>query len=141
MPVKIPWHKPRRAPGYIRQCKADQAKRQAARDRKTKDTRAEADAAYRVSDERRSDNKFYSGRPWRTFRLWFLALHPTCHDCEAQGIATPAREVHHVKSRKARPDLELDPDNCEALCKPCHQGKSRRRGWSDPNDKAPEETP
>lgn len=137
MPAKIPWHKPRRAPGYIRQCKAAQAKRQAERDRKTVDTRAEADAAYRASDERRSDNKFYCSRRWRSVRLSKLARNPCCEDCEAKGIATPATEVHHIKSRKAHPSLELDLDNLRSLCKPCHQGQSRRRGWSDPTPENP----
>ena len=63
---------------------------------------------------------------WRRFRASFLHEHPLCEDCMEQGFYdTQATEVHHI--RKLRDGgARLDPSNCKALCKSCHQKRTAR---------------
>jgi len=53
----------------------------------------------------------------------YLAEHPLCEDCEAKGQISAAVDVHHIRDRRDNPDLALDYDNLQALCKPCHNSK------------------
>jgi 5-methylcytosine-specific restriction protein A len=96
-------------------------------------TRRDADRAY--NQQRGPDRQFYSTDRWRRFRAWFLDQHPVCVMCEEQGVAVPATEVDHIKSRREFPELAFEESNCRACCKPCHssrtareQGFGRRRG-------------
>lgn len=59
-------------------------------------------------------------RAWTKFREVFLMEHPLCEKCQEKGIITPAREVHHIKPL-ADGGAKLDPANCQALCRTCHQ--------------------
>lgn len=60
---------------------------------------------------------FYISGPWKALRLAVLARDLYwCQRCKK----TWANTVHHIIPRKERPDLELDPDNCEAVCEKCH---------------------
>jgi len=47
-----------------------------------------------------------------------------CQPCLRVGRPTPAREVDHIKPKAQ--DGEDDPDNLQAICKPCHGEKTRR---------------
>ena len=58
---------------------------------------------------------------WRRFRAAFLAEHPECEDC--RGVS---RCVHHKIKLRERPDLRLEPSNCRALCKCCHDRRTQR---------------
>jgi 5-methylcytosine-specific restriction protein A len=60
------------------------------------------------------------GREWRAIRKRYIALHPLCERCEAGGLITPAREVHHVKPLSE--GGTHDEDNLMALCSSCHSG-------------------
>lgn len=47
-----------------------------------------------------------------------------CERCQAKGIITPARVVHHVKpisdSNINNPEITLAESNLMALCQDCH---------------------
>lgn len=45
--------------------------------------------------------------------------------CELCGRAW-SKEVHHLIPLREAPELALDPDNVQALCKPCHARESQR---------------
>lgn len=78
-------------------------------------------------DRRRGPaRQFYGSKRWRKFRAAFLAAHPLCQDCEAQGQVTAAVEVHHDQKRRDNPEATFDPDACRSLCKPCHSRRTRR---------------
>ncbi len=64
------------------------------------------------------------GLHWRKIRLAFLASHPLCTLCHAQGYLTAATVVDHIQPHRGNPDLFHDPENLQALCKPCHDGKT-----------------
>lgn len=55
-----------------------------------------------------------------------LTAHPACQDCEAEGLLTPATEVHHVvpvdsgRTFEDKRRLAYDPCNLRALCHACH---------------------
>lgn len=75
------------------------------------------------SPKKRAD-AFYKSARWLRFRLYILARNPLCADPfeyhNEDGVAVPATEVHHVKPRKAHPELAFDADNVQALCRSCH---------------------
>ncbi|MEA4898685.1 MAG: HNH endonuclease signature motif containing protein [Christensenellaceae bacterium] len=66
------------------------------------------------------------GRPWQKVRARFLAAHPLCAECLANGRTTPASEVHHILPL-SRGGTHAE-DNLMALCKPCHSAISARDG-------------
>ena len=71
---------------------------------------------------------FYDRAAWRKMRIYFLNEHPICADPfgvhATEGEVIAANEVDHVIPRSQRPDLELDEDNLQALCKRCHSRKT-----------------
>lgn len=76
---------------------------------------------------RLDDKRFYGRTAWGKLRSLKLSLDPLCERCEREGLTVVAGHVHHVKARKAYPDLALDLDNLEALCVPCHTKEENQR--------------
>ena len=105
MPTRAPTHKPR----------GSTAKQQ----RKQYDRRRGKTAA-----------RGYDGA-WVKLRRMFLRgnamagiePHPLCCAC-----GRPASEVDHKIPISQRPDLRLDPENLQAMCKPCHSRKTALEG-------------
>lgn len=56
-----------------------------------------------------------------------LAAHPRCKRCDTNA----STDIHEIKTR-ARGGSITDPDNCVALCRPCHT-------WVTDNPKAAHE--
>lgn len=63
---------------------------------------------------------------WRRFRRRFLSGHPLCADCEAEGAAAAAQEVHHIQKLRIAPQLRLVESNCLALCKTHHSKRTAK---------------
>lgn len=61
---------------------------------------------------------------WRKYRLTFLAQHPLCVLCLAEGKVVPATVVDHIHAHKGDQTLFWDPDNHRAACKPCHDQRT-----------------
>jgi 5-methylcytosine-specific restriction protein A len=57
-----------------------------------------------------------------------------CEKCEERGLIVPAAEVHHIREISLAPDLALDFNNLESLCKTCHSQESYKfiRERNDP---------
>lgn len=70
---------------------------------------------------------FYDTDEWRDVRYRALVIHGGC--CQCCG-ASPCRgkplHVDHIKPRSKFPELELDLNNLQVLCKDCNLGK---RAW------------
>ena len=67
-----------------------------------------------------------SGSDWRKLRRWYLARHPLCEHCLTRGITKPAQDVDHKQPFAGKRDrLRLDPNNLQALCRACHNVKTR----------------
>lgn len=90
-------------------------------------------ASDRHYDRRRGKTaaRGYDGA-WVKLRDMFLAgnemagiePHPLCCRCGALGSKNNPIEVDHVIPISERPDLRLDPENLQAMCKSCHSRKT-----------------
>jgi 5-methylcytosine-specific restriction protein A len=73
-------------------------------------------------DRGRADDGFLDSAEWKALRVVVLNRDEgLCQRCRS-ALAT---DVDHVLDRADRPDLRLDPDNCQSLCKRCHSSKTR----------------
>jgi 5-methylcytosine-specific restriction protein A len=70
-------------------------------------------------------NKRY-GRKWKKVRAAFLAAHPLCETCVAEGRLTPATLVHH--RRKVTDGGTSEEENLQALCAECHSRLHAEQG-------------
>jgi 5-methylcytosine-specific restriction protein A len=68
------------------------------------------------------------GPRWRKVREAYLAQHPLCAACRAQGRLVPATAVDHVVPHHGDQRLFWDESNWQGLCKPCHDAKTAREG-------------
>lgn len=67
---------------------------------------------------------FYESDAWQGLRYRTLKrLGRKCMLCGAGGVEL---HVDHIKPRSAHPELALNPDNLQVLCKPCNLGKGNR---------------
>ena len=81
--------------------------------------------------------RLLNSKRWKMIRADYLRQHPLCERCRREGIEagvlpdgyiTSAVDVHHkkpVESSKTEQEMErlaynLDGNNLEALCIPCH---------------------
>ena len=75
--------------------------------------------------ERTDADRFRSSVRWQKFRAWFKRENSLCanpfgtHD--RVGGLVPMDDIHHIVSLNDAPESGLDPDNCVALCGPCHR--------------------
>ena len=63
---------------------------------------------------------------WRRLRRAFLAANPLCARHLERALTVAANEVDHKIPIAVRPDLRLEWDNLQSLCKPCHSAKTYR---------------
>jgi len=75
--------------------------------------------------------KFYNSKAWKTFReMYFLKMYGLCERCMAKGLEVPGEEVHHMiyltPSNIDDPLITLNEDNCELLCKNCHNAEHEK---------------
>jgi 5-methylcytosine-specific restriction enzyme A len=68
------------------------------------------------------------GSRWRKARAAFLARHPLCAACRAQGRVVQATVVDHVVPHRSDQRLFWDETNWAPACKPCHDAKTAREG-------------
>lgn len=72
--------------------------------------------------ESRETHQLY-GRAWQRRRKVHLAAHPWCEDCLANGVHTPATDVHHVVRHKGDPVL-FATSPLLSLCHKCHSRRT-----------------
>ena len=68
---------------------------------------------------------------WRKLSEAYRTDHPTCADCEAKDIVTPATQVHHEIPIRTAPGRRLDPANLVSLCDVCHEARHGREATGD----------
>lgn len=65
------------------------------------------------------------GSKWQSARLQFLDQNPLCAECQRNGHITPATVVDHIVPHRGNKDLFWNRRNWQALCKTCHDLKTR----------------
>ena len=78
----------------------------------------------RFKERKKKINKsdFYMSDAWRTIRKQVLLTYgDQCMKCKRTKLVT---HVDHIKPRSLFPELELDFDNLQVLCKKCNIKKS-----------------
>jgi 5-methylcytosine-specific restriction protein A len=91
-------------------------------------TRSAAEVKGELDRQRPSAARRGYGPRWRRVRAAFLARHPLCAACGAQGRVVPATVVDHVVPHRGDPVLFWDEGNWAPSCKPCHDRKTAREG-------------
>jgi 5-methylcytosine-specific restriction protein A len=66
------------------------------------------------------------GYKWQQSRKIFLAQHPLCERCKAEGKVTVAEVVDHIIPHKGDMKLFWDTKNWSALCKWHHDSVKQR---------------
>jgi 5-methylcytosine-specific restriction enzyme A len=87
----------------------------------------------RVDASKHTRNQLYGWR-WQKYRKHYIAHHPLCAICEAEGRIEPATVVDHIKPHNLDAALFWDPDNHRALSKRCHDlygATDKRRSCND----------
>jgi 5-methylcytosine-specific restriction protein A len=90
--------------------------------------RSAAEVKRELDRERASAARRGYGRRWRKARAAFLASHPLCAACQAEGHVVPATVVDHVVPHRGDQKLFWDRTNGAPACKPCHDAKTAREG-------------
>lgn len=63
-------------------------------------------------------------KKWQNASKRYLTAHPLCEICKKNGKCTKATVVDHIKPHRGNPELFWNPENWQALCKPCHDHKT-----------------
>lgn len=71
---------------------------------------------------------FYKSKTWQQCRTSYLkSVGGLCERCYQKGLFIPAKIVHHktylTPDNINDPDVSLNWDNLEAICKPCHEAE------------------
>lgn len=66
--------------------------------------------------------RFYETYVWRTLRQKVLDRYG--HECMRCGNISASPHVDHIKPRFYYPELELEFDNLQVLCKECNKDKN-----------------
>lgn len=79
-------------------------------------------------------HNFYKTHAWMDCaRAYRQSVGGLCERCLARGLIVPAAEVHHKKKltpeNLSNPEIALNWENLEALCKDCHLKEHSRRRW------------
>ena len=61
---------------------------------------------------------------WRITSRIYLGRNPLCVECIKQRRVVTATVTDHIVPHKGDPALFWDPNNWQALCKPCHDKKT-----------------
>ena len=89
--------------------------------------------------------KFYSSKAWQDCRnAYAKKRNYLCEDCLRRGIYRPGEIVHHIIELDPvtieRPEIALDFNNLELLCRDCHARRHEQSGgrWAEVNRKRKE---
>ena len=91
--------------------------------------RSTAEVKRELDRQRPSAARRGYGPRWRRARAAFLAEHPLCTSCRAEGRIVPATVVDHVVPHRGDRTAVLGRGELgTGLCKRCHDAKTAREG-------------
>lgn len=67
-------------------------------------------------------NPFYVSVEWVKLRAIKFAMNPVCEHCHRKQTA----EIDHITPLRIAPEMALDVDNLQGLCKSCHARKTQK---------------
>lgn len=73
----------------------------------------------------RESQQLYGWR-WSKASKQFIREHPLCVECEGRGKTTASHCTDHIVPHRGNEVLFWDEDNWQALCRACHDAKTRR---------------
>ena len=84
--------------------------------------------------EKRFAHEFYKSWPWiKCARAYKASVGGMCERCWSKGLLVPGVEVHHkvhlTPENLNDPEIALNWDNLELLCKDCHLEEHNRTRW------------
>ena len=79
--------------------------------------------AFHPEETRSASSRGY-GRAWQKASKQYLAAHPLCVLCAAEGRYTKATVVDHIQPHRGDRILFWDRTNWQSLCKSCHDKKT-----------------
>lgn len=76
--------------------------------------------------------RFYKSKQWqKTAAAYAKSKQNLCEICRDQGLLTPGEIVHHKiqlnESNIADPDISLNWDNLQFVCRKCHAAQHKRK--------------
>ena len=77
---------------------------------------------------REARQRFYNSTAWKKKRADYLLNNRLCVFCKKEGRYVLATVVDHIVDISDDPELRLDPDNFQSLCKDCHDSKTAKKG-------------
>lgn len=81
----------------------------------------------RAKRRKRLEENFYDSQKWKETRYMALQIHGGKCMCCGRGAKEGAIvQVDHIKPRSLFPELELDLNNLQVLCRDCNFGKSNK---------------
>ena len=83
--------------------------------------------------------RFYSSKAWQDCRNEYAKKRQhLCEDCMRRGIIKPGEIVHHRIEISPlnidTPEITLNHNNLELLCRECHAKKHEDSGWKKYNE-------
>jgi len=78
-------------------------------------------------DRRTARQRGYNSR-WDKCSKLYLAAHPLCKMCEANGVVKLATQTDHIIPHRGDRRLFWDHDNWQPLCESCHSAKTAHGG-------------
>lgn len=96
--------------------------------RRTPEQREQERNAYH--DRRRAKakpwRKWYHTTAWKALRVFVLARDPMCVRCLPKKVLVPSTTVNHIVRHDGDWSLFIDQENCEGVCKLCHDSEIQR---------------
>lgn len=78
------------------------------------------------NNKRESASKRGYNNKWRVASKRYLKAHPLCVQCQKENRLVEATVVDHIIPHRGDKKLFWDENNWQALCKRCHDRKTRR---------------
>ena len=92
-----------------------------------------------MSNGRAWAKAFYASAQWiKCRKAYAKSKGGICERCKSNGLIVPGDEVHHkirlTPQNILKPEIALNWDNLELLCKECHLKEHRKTKWRDDDE-------
>ena len=92
---------------------------------------------YKPKKKKKVSTTFYSSSAWRNLKYKvFCHYEATCMCCGASRVSGAEIHVDHILPRSKHPELALEFDNMQVLCRDCNMAKSNTNttDWRNEDD-------